>query len=70
MKLPNMVEQYTVVIITLDENVTVKFTNNTSEYGGALSIIQSILTFEGNSVAKFTNNVAERGGAFNVLLSN
>ena len=55
--------------ITLDENVTVKFANNTSEYGGALSIIQSILTFNGNSLANFTNNFAERGGAFYVLLS-
>ncbi|XP_065901763.1 uncharacterized protein [Dysidea avara] len=55
--------------ITLDENVSIEFTNNTSEYGGALSIIQSILTFNGNSVAKFTNNIAERGGVFYVLLS-
>ena len=55
--------------IRLDKNVTVKFANNTSEYGGALSIIQSMLTFEGNSVAKFTNNIAERGGAFYVSLS-
>ena len=55
--------------IRLDKNVTVKFTNNTSEYGGALSIIQSMLTFEGSSVAQFTNNIAQRGGAFYVLLS-
>ena len=55
--------------ITLDENVTVKFTNNTSEYGGALSVIQSNLTFNGNSLANFTNNIAEQGGAFYVLLS-
>ncbi|XP_065894207.1 metabotropic glutamate receptor-like protein P [Dysidea avara] len=55
--------------ISLDENVTVKFTNNTSEYGGALSITHSILTFNGNSLANFTNNIAERGGALYVLLS-
>ena len=55
--------------ITLDDNVAVNFTNNTSEYGGALSVIQSNLTFNGNSLAKFTNNIAERGGAFYVLQS-
>ena len=55
--------------ITLDQNILMEFTNNTSEYGGALSIVQSTLKFDGNTSAKLTNNIAERGGAFYVLLS-
>ena len=55
--------------ITLNENVSIEFTNNTSEYGGALSIIQSNLTFNENILANFTDNFAERGGAVYVLLS-
>ena len=55
--------------ITLDGNVTVKFTNNTSEYGGALSILQSIMKIDGNSLVNFNMNKAENGGAISVVMS-
>jgi len=49
--------------ITLNGNVSAQFINNTSEYGGALSILQSFMEFEGNSSVVFTNNTADQGGA-------
>jgi len=55
--------------ITIDENVSIEFTNNTSEYGGALSVTVSSLAFQGNSSTKFTINNAERGGVFYALMS-
>jgi len=56
-------------IILADLNISVKFANNTSEYGGALSIIQSCIKIKGNSLVNFTNNIAERGGTIYALLS-
>ena len=55
--------------ITLKEYISIEFTNNTSEYGGALSILQSSILFEGDSSVKFTSNKAENGGAIFVVMS-
>ena len=55
--------------ITLEGQAMVIFTNNTSQYGGALSILQSTLTFHGNTSVNFTRNKAENGGAISVVRS-
>ena len=49
--------------ITLNGTASVTLANNTCEYGGALSILQSMITFNGNISVSFTGNMAENGGA-------
>ena len=50
---------------TISHNGTasVTFANNTCEYGGAISIIHSIIILDGDTSVNFTNNMAENGGA-------
>ncbi|XP_065895117.1 uncharacterized protein [Dysidea avara] len=55
--------------ITLEGQAMVIFINNTSQYGGALSILQSTLIFDGNTSVNFTRNKAENGGAISVVKS-
>jgi len=57
-------------IIVVDQNISVEFINSTSEFGGALSVIQSHFTCKGRSLVNSINNNAERGGTFYALLSN
>ena len=55
--------------ITLTGNVLIEFTNNTSEYGGALSVLQSFILLKGEISVKFKSNKAENGGAISVAMS-
>ena len=48
--------------ITLNGTASVTLANNTCEYGGALSILQSMITFDENSSVSFSGNMAENGG--------
>ena len=54
---------------TLGHDISVNFMNNTSAYGGAMTVTQSRLIFEEGSLAKFTNNIAKEGGALYLLRS-